>query len=382
MRMLRTFRHWISDRREPAKVLPIPGFDRRRAEQMLSRIKTAAVAGSLLTLALGFAYPTGVGARGALSVHAAVATGLTAIAWRASRASVSIERARRYLAAFGAVVLGGALLLVLGWPDSPVAWLYGAVVFPLTMVAATGVMAFNRLEGLIAQGAAYAWMGVAFVMTREMSLWGIRVDELPAGAVPALAFTLALLGGIALWGQGAAARALRDHYDDTYRDPLTRLPNRGFLETWMERVGRERGAFSLALIDVDNFKDINDTWGHPVGDDVLKAIARAMEGNIRRDDVVGRYGGEEFLFIGVGADTIDVRRMAERLRSAVEVEASQSLGIAVTVSVGATLCMAHETFLDAINRADSALYRAKGQGKNKVCMSRGAGAPGSARASM
>lgn len=369
MRMVRIVRHWFGDRRSVAQPLPIPGFDRRRAEQMMSRIKTAAVAGGLLALALGLAYPGQPGSRGALTVHGAVAAGLGMVAWRATHAPVNLERARRYLIAFVTVVLGGALMLVLGWPESPVAWLYGAVVFPLTMVAATGVMAFTSLEGFAVQGAAYAWMGIAFLMTREMSLWGVRIDELPAGAVSALVFTLVLLGSIALWGQRSAARTLRDHYDDTYRDPLTRLPNRGFLEKWMEWMGHEERAFSVALFDLDNFKDINDTWGHPVGDDVLKAVAKAMARNIRQEDVIGRYGGEEFLFIGVGADTIDMRRTAERLRRAVEVEASKSLGIGVTVSVGATVCGAREPYLKAIHRADSALYRAKGQGKNIVCLS-------------
>lgn len=376
MHVVGIFRHWFRDRRSVVQPLPIPGFDRRRAEQMMNRIKTAAVTGGLLALVLGLAYPMQSGSCGALTVHGAMAAALGTVAWRASRAPVNLEQARRYLGAFVTVVLGGALMLVMGWPDSPVAWLYGAVLLPLTMVAATGVMAFDSLESFAVQGAAYTWMGTAFLMTREMSLWGVRVDELPAGAVSALVFTIILLGSIALWGQRAAARTLRDHYDDTYRDPLTRVPNRGFLEKWMEWMMSEKRAFSVALFDLDNFKDINDTWGHPVGDDVLRAVAKAMARNVRLEDVVGRYGGEEFLLIGSGADTVDIRRTAERLRRAVEVEASESVGIAVTVSVGATVCRAQEPYLDAIHRADSALYRAKGRGKNIVCLSKDLDAPG------
>jgi diguanylate cyclase (GGDEF)-like protein len=152
-------------------------------------------------------------------------------------------------------------------------------------------------------------------------------------------------------------------------DGLTGLKNhRAFREQlnfeW-ERRGRTQGPLSVVLLDVDKFKQYNDTYGHPGGDEVLKKVARLLSEHARDTDFVARYGGEEFVVIAAETDLSGVISLAERLRRAIE-SAEWPLR-AVTASFGvATATLATASASDLVAEADAALYRSKEGGRNRV----------------
>jgi diguanylate cyclase (GGDEF)-like protein len=156
-------------------------------------------------------------------------------------------------------------------------------------------------------------------------------------------------------------------------DVLTGLPNRrAALEALgreVSRAAREKGALSLGVCDLDHFKNVNDTWGHPAGDAVLVAFAKAVRGCLRPYDVLGRYGGEEFLLVAPGHPPIAGGGVFERVRRAIAETPVATAGgvIFVTVSIGVANLRAGGTSDALLSAADAALYRAKDEGRNRVC---------------
>ena len=157
-------------------------------------------------------------------------------------------------------------------------------------------------------------------------------------------------------------------------DHLTGMGNRRAFfdaaETELRRWRRLPRPLSLVLIDADHFKKINDTHGHPVGDAVLRHIARLMSTTFRQVDVVARIGGEEFAVLLPAADLASAQRVAERLRAALEAQpAPTDAGpVRCTVSIGiATMDEATPSVEALLKRADEALYAAKHRGRNRVC---------------
>jgi diguanylate cyclase (GGDEF)-like protein len=157
-------------------------------------------------------------------------------------------------------------------------------------------------------------------------------------------------------------------------DALTGIANRWhFLEVAQREVHRRRGADSdsglaLLMLDLDHFKQVNDTYGHPAGDHVLHTLALAIRDNIRPLDLCGRFGGEEFLILLPDADGETTRAVAERLRESVASTRFEYQGqlLEVTVSVGLAVWDGQEDVDELIQRADTALYRAKDRGRNRV----------------
>jgi diguanylate cyclase (GGDEF)-like protein len=153
-------------------------------------------------------------------------------------------------------------------------------------------------------------------------------------------------------------------------DPLTGLSNRRLTLQLLDQLAREarleRGSV-VFLCDLDHFKNINDGWGHPMGDQVLVAVASALRASTRDADTVARWGGEEFLVLLPDTRAGEAAELAERLRAKVEslqVADRHQCPVPVTVSIGiATLC-ASETGSTWLKRADEALYRAKADGRN------------------
>lgn len=148
-------------------------------------------------------------------------------------------------------------------------------------------------------------------------------------------------------------------------DPLTGLANRRLLDIVLQRsflkVKRYGGCISVLMIDIDHFKQYNDTYGHSAGDKMLTDVAGTISKNVRDTDVVVRYGGEEFLVSLPETDVAKAYETAERIRRAVEEETG------VTVSLGlASLEDAMQNREDLIKRADEALYLAKRKGRNRV----------------
>ncbi len=155
-------------------------------------------------------------------------------------------------------------------------------------------------------------------------------------------------------------------------DALTGLPNRRAvlesLERELARAARENGAVSVGVCDLDHFKSVNDTWGHPVGDQVLTAFARLAKGCLRAYDVVGRYGGEEFLLIAPGAQAAVESDVFERLcRTVAASPVTTDAGIvSFTVSIGVAGIRGKGCGEAVLAAADAALYRAKAEGRNRV----------------
>ncbi|WP_081642269.1 sensor domain-containing diguanylate cyclase [Thermodesulfobacterium thermophilum] len=161
-------------------------------------------------------------------------------------------------------------------------------------------------------------------------------------------------------------------YLNSITDPLTRLFNRRFiatvLENLKEKASESKQTFSVIMIDIDNFKRINDVYGHDVGDEVLKVLAETLIGQLRDQDIVGRWGGEEFIVVLPETDLKNAILVAEKLRKAVE---DLEIGIhrlKITISLGVSeyRLKEKEEIADLIKRADSALYLAKRSGKNCV----------------
>jgi diguanylate cyclase len=162
------------------------------------------------------------------------------------------------------------------------------------------------------------------------------------------------------------------HISRSLTDPLTGLPNRReFNERLGERMSawnRRKEVFTLMLLDVDNFKRLNDHYGHVVGDRVLAGIGRALRTSVRREDAVARFGGEEFAVLLPSTSLEQAARAAQKVRAAIARVAVDHSGrrISVTASGGLAMIQTKEEAESLIQRADAALYAAKAAGRNKL----------------
>jgi diguanylate cyclase (GGDEF)-like protein len=153
-------------------------------------------------------------------------------------------------------------------------------------------------------------------------------------------------------------------------DALTGIPNRAYFEELVEMLGRggrrANDALGILMLDLDHFKALNDRYGHPAGDEVLRGVGRVLRGTVRADDVPARYGGEEFVVVLRRATEESAVEIAQRLRVAVRSLDLTEVGIdgPVTVSVGVAVGVASARSL--VERADAALYRAKRHGRDRV----------------
>jgi diguanylate cyclase (GGDEF)-like protein len=165
--------------------------------------------------------------------------------------------------------------------------------------------------------------------------------------------------------------------NDSRFDAKTGLLNAG---TWereagneVTRAGRTRTSLAVALIDVDNFKVINDTYGHLAGDKALKQLSRTIQIFLREYDLVGRFGGEEFALLLPQTDEDDARRVAERMRAHIaempfdvgDIAGSEIISLTVSIGVAA-LGTTGNQLTELLATADAALYRAKHAGRNQV----------------
>lgn len=154
-------------------------------------------------------------------------------------------------------------------------------------------------------------------------------------------------------------------------DPLTGLFNRRIFEMrvaeQLHRAVRDQSPVALLMLDVDDFKRVNDTLGHPAGDALLKDIARQLRQAVRASDVTTRYGGDEFAVLMPGAGESSACRTAERIRRAIAAQEPPAPGKPpVTVSIGVAASQYGMSAAALIQRADEALYAAKREGKNRI----------------
>ncbi|MEL6179072.1 MAG: sensor domain-containing diguanylate cyclase, partial [Myxococcota bacterium] len=168
---------------------------------------------------------------------------------------------------------------------------------------------------------------------------------------------------------------LRDRLrQQSLRDQLTGLYNRRFFDDWLAKqlsqVRRSRGRIGLAMLDLDHFKRFNDTYGHMVADRLLVSFAEMLGQVLREEDVVCRWGGEEFLLAMPGASPQEVREVIQRIQrhlSRLEVRDDEGIRISpTTLSAGIACCPDHARGHEALLfKADAALYQAKNSGRNR-----------------
>lgn len=194
------------------------------------------------------------------------------------------------------------------------------------------------------------------------------------GEVVAVCVTIADVTELAVaWKEREVAlEALRDSSE---RDALTGLYNRRHVDRRLlaeyNNWTRHRNTFSVLLFDIDHFKRVNDTYGHPIGDAVLRKIAGTVSSQLRNTDIVGRYGGEEFIVIMPHCDETCAAVVGEKIRYAIEADGLDvaSGRLHVTVSVGG--CVVRDGLAGVgalVAEADQALYDAKRAGRNQVCI--------------
>jgi len=161
--------------------------------------------------------------------------------------------------------------------------------------------------------------------------------------------------------------------DKLRTDPLTQVANRHFFDFQISKRLEEAKVFSnsfgVLMIDIDHFKKVNDTYGHLVGDEILKIVAQSLFSNVSKTDLVSRWGGEEFIIIVDVTNQEELVKIAERLRHVVAAssyELENNKKIQVTISIGGTLIKKQDTAKTLIARADENMYFVKQNGKNQT----------------
>ena len=174
-------------------------------------------------------------------------------------------------------------------------------------------------------------------------------------------------------------KRIRELEERSLFDELTELPNRRYIKSFLrERMNlflRYGMTFGVLFIDLDNFKKVNDQFGHKAGDLLLQAVSRTLQNNIRRSDMVGRWGGEEFLAVlaGVNPKILEMTaRKLLRLIAATEIR-HEGNAIAGTISLGATLVKPGDALDGLVARADKLMYLSKAKGRNRYSIDSAAG---------
>lgn len=239
----------------------------------------------------------------------------------------------------------------------------------------------SEIDGIIRLGAFRVMTGYPFVILATTS----KVSALEEVSIlkenyqyVAMVFSALLLLSlaVALWQMYRQLRMTAELKEKqqqleytSHHDQLTGLFNRYFLEEIVDKAiafsDRYDAPLSMILFDLDHFKKVNDTWGHPVGDAVLKKTAEIAEAMLRESDIIVRIGGEEFIVILPNKNDSDALEVAERIRLAMDNYEHHVAG-RVTASFGVVRRLKSEPFLQCYRRLDDALYRAKEEGRNRV----------------
>ena len=251
-------------------------------------------------------------------------------------------------------VLGGGL------PEHGV--MVGYSFLPYLMVSLMAIFPLTLVEGL-----AYAGVMTLTVVGTELVH-----DNLFTLSTLGEVWLLVLLAGIAVWAQLAQLHMLLRLYREATRDALTGLINRRALthalEVELATADQENRPLSVLLFDLDLFKRINDQYGHLTGDAVLQAFARILESELPNPDLIGRYGGEEFLAVLPDSDVERAQEVAERIRAACHDASIRIEGglVHFTTSIGVARWRPGETATALLNRVDQGLYQAKEAGRDLV----------------
>lgn len=225
--------------------------------------------------------------------------------------------------------------------------------------------------------AGLAWLLTAlpvllYLLGHRQELWTPRGQDLVMAFGPVSIMMVVLLPvQRGLVGKIQRLASERDGMEvQLHRDPLTDAHSRLFGERVLREVLASHAVAGVIMLDLDRFKAINDTYGHPVGDHVLRAVADSCKRLLRANECIARWGGEEFLVILPHADAAGLQRVAERLCAAIAAVPVARVP-QVTASLGTTLTRPGDTLDTVLQRADLALYRAKELGGKRVCSADG-----------
>ncbi|MEI7667721.1 MAG: sensor domain-containing diguanylate cyclase [Erysipelotrichaceae bacterium] len=166
-----------------------------------------------------------------------------------------------------------------------------------------------------------------------------------------------------------------EHFQkEASEDALTKVPNRKYMAAIIESKIREYNTvdlpFGILFLDIDDFKHVNDTYGHENGDEVLKMLAKTIKSILRKNDYLGRWGGEEFIIAFSDVDQEGLEVVSKKILSLVEASKLRHTKneIGVTISIGATMSIPHDTVSSIVKRADELMYASKTNGKNQVTL--------------
>jgi diguanylate cyclase (GGDEF)-like protein/PAS domain S-box-containing protein len=186
-----------------------------------------------------------------------------------------------------------------------------------------------------------------------------------------------IIGAVETFNKGISPekteRRIRKLQQTALLDPLTAIGNRRHLENRLKvsMVDYHEHClpFGVLFCDIDHFKDLNDTFGHTLGDQVLRMIAQTLRANIRETDSMGRWGGEEFLVILHDVDNDSLLKIAEKLLNLVRnsnLTLPDKGTLSATISIGGTLVRENDTIVSVVDRADRLMYQSKANGRNRV----------------
>ena len=185
-----------------------------------------------------------------------------------------------------------------------------------------------------------------------------------------------IIGAVETFTDDSSTASYMENLDElkmiAYQDQLTSLPNRRYLDNSLENAlttYHELGIpFALAMFDIDKFKNFNDLYGHDVGDEVLIMVSKIFKALTRNDDVIGRWGGEEFIgiFVNVTPEALD--KILNRIRVLIEKSSLRykTQDLHVTVSIGGTVINSDDTLVSLHKRADDLMYQSKQKGRKQV----------------
>ena len=241
--------------------------------------------------------------------------------------------------------------------------LVGYSFLPYLTVVLLAIFPLTLTEGII-----YASLvGLTFFFSEIIFSGSITISTLSD------IWLLTLLAGIAIWAQLTQLQMLLRLYREASRDPLTGLVNRRILNRLLDieitRARQHQRPLSILLFDLDFFKRVNDTYGHLTGDKVLQTFSRMLKRDLSNFNIIGRFGGEEFIAVLPGKDLAAAIEIADRIRTnchSVETRGTENCIVSFTTSIGVTELQDNDTIDSLIHRVDKGLYKAKMNGRDTV----------------
>lgn len=277
---------------------------------------------------------------------------------------------RTYVATF-------IILLVLGFIEFPMLYIsYGKSTMVYMLVAEIGIVTFMKSRHRVIMGTAVLIVDIAAFFVRQM-FPQFDVDTESMGADTLMSFVISFIAilvavGMVILQYERQTKQLSEMSEELTQavntDPLTEIRNRRYLMEYLEKQLAETGDIKhfAVLIDLDLFKNVNDTYGHVFGDKVLKNFADTVKANIGEKDFIARFGGEEFMILFDTDNAEEVIKIMHRISKGYSEFSKKEKGKEFTFSAGAALYDSKNSITDIFTTADKRLYKAKAAGRNMI----------------